>query len=239
MSKINTQVHEEDVLTSTAVIEPPPAATRSSESIQADIDRLVVMLDQEHERLAGMESTEGADYRTLLSQGVSDTSGVEKIAKTNAQIAVLQRAIAAAKADFDAAIVAELGQRRQAGADSIRDQLKECESLSSDAQKAVTALGTCLLELNSRHRQIAAQMNSITKDIGISRAGTHLMESRLALTDEATLKTLVLLGLYKLAPFIRPDHTPAGYVADFNIATAKIYAQAQSDIDAALGIWRE
>lgn len=151
MSKINTQVHEEDtltstaviedVLTSTAVIEQPPAAMRSSESIQADIDRLVTMLDQEHARLAGMESTEGADYRTLLSHGVSDTSAVEKIAKTNAQIAVLKRAIAAAQVDFDAAIVAELGQRRQAGADSIRDQLKECDELSADAQKALEAHG--------------------------------------------------------------------------------------------------
>lgn len=215
---------------------PAPGTHRSSKDVQSDISRLQALLNSEINRLDGLETAEGSDYQTLLASGPGDTSVIDQIAKANAQIAVLQRAMVAANADLEAAMQNELQSRRAAARDAIQSQFDRGMLLSKKVEVCIDELAVHLNEMKTLHRNIANEIMQASKQLGITRLGHHLMEARKSLENPEVLGRLVELAIYKKTEMIRPEHIPAGYMRPLSQCIGATYTQAVTEVSEALGL---
>ncbi len=213
-----------------------PMAQRSSTAIQADIDRLQTLLDDEVRRLDGLESSEGTDYQTLLANGPSDTSVIEQISKSSAQIAVLQRGLVAAKADLELAQKGELHARRTAARNAIQSKFDRCLELTAQVDKHLDSMAVSVKALHQMQRDAAAAILAASKDLGVERSGHHLMEARSSLEGNTSLENMLVLAVYKKTGLAKPFHIPAGYMRPIEEINRVSYNSAMVELDEALGL---
>lgn len=213
-----------------------PGAHRSSKDVQSDIGRLQALLNSEINRLNGLETAEGSDYQTLLASGPGDTSVIDQIAKANAQISVLQRALVAANADLEAAMQNELQSRRAAARDAIQSQFDRALVLSKQVEVCIDQLAVHLNEMKTLHRNVASEILQASKHLGVVRVGHHLMEARKSLEEREVLGNLVQLAIYKRTELIRPENIPPGYMRPLSQCIGETYTQAATEVSEALGL---
>lgn len=212
------------------------STSRSSGAISADIEALQTKLGEEKQKLQTLEHTEGTDYQSLLRSNATDTAVLDQIAKTQAQINILERGLVAAQADLAAAKEHELIGLRQAARKALAVEIDTCRNWAKNAQVHIDGLCAALLELRTRQKDMSERLTQVSRELAVPRHGVLILESRESLISEGAMRNQVLLAIFRQCSFIRPEFVQPGTVRPFDEMSERTFMQLASDMDELLGM---